>query len=424
LFPLLLIIIWSSVFANTNKPPDPKLIKKASTYFKEQQYVKAISIYKQLEKQGSWTALRKLGDCYKIIGDLEMAQSYYEQAVEQHDIHHSYYLSYASVLLANEHYTEARKWFEKYHEYETTDERIDHFITACDRALNAHTLSEPFEIITLGINSIYADFGPAFFNDELLFSSAGSPGLAREKDQSSNASFLDIYHVPFSSLNNRENITKLQQINTANYHEGPACWNQEGNKIYYTSNNVLKREEVKSQSGEVKLKIYSAIRIGNAFKDIEDLNFNGNEYSCAHPSVNKDESIIYFSSDVAGGFGGTDIYYCTWDTTFNRWSKPINAGESVNTEMNERFPFITEQNVLYFSSDGHLGYGGLDVYMSPAQFLEGLPVFKSISNVGSPINSSADDFSLITRDGGRSGYFSSNRKGGLGSDDIYGFERR
>lgn len=410
-------------FAGT---PNPRLVEKAAAFYDELDYRKAIPLYLELEKQGSWTALRRLGDSYSHLGDFDLAEHYYAKAVMQPDIVPDYYLKYARILMANGKYGQAWEWLQVYRSSVPAHENhLRYMLGACESYLEGRADTAGYTITHLGFNSAAADFGPAYADDRLLFSSSRASGPGREKDDWTNQTYLDLYEIPLSALDRPEAAVRLSgTVNTLNYHEGPACLNAAGDRLYYTSNNVFRRQATPSKSGEIKLKIYAGDYAGGQVADIRELNFNGNEYSCAHPTLNREETLIIFASDLAGGFGGSDIYYCLWDTVYNRWSKPVNAGEVINGPGNERFPFLSDDGKLYFASDGHAGYGGLDLFMAPVRFGDGGLRFLRMENLGLPINGPLDDFALITRDGGLTGFFSSNRRGGRGSDDIYGFSRK
>jgi tetratricopeptide (TPR) repeat protein len=381
-----------------------------------------MEIYKQLEADDSRTAIRKLGDCYRMMNDLESARHYYKLAVEQENIAATYYLYYAQSLMNSGDYAAAKTWFETYRTHEPDSRLADRMIEACDRALENSITQTPFELISLDLNSAVSDFGPAFYQNGILFTSSRMESIIRKKDTWTNAGYLDVYYVPVTWQEDTVySVEKLRgSVNTFSYHDGPASVNREEDRIYFTRNNVLAGDAQTSRTGEIKLKIYAAERSGEGFKNVVELDFNGNEYSCAYPSVNYNESVIYYASDKAGGYGGTDIYYSTYDPGKARWSKPVNAGEHVNTEGDERFPFIHEDGTLYFASNGHLGYGGLDIYAA-SPVTTGSLEYVAVRNLGKPFNSERDDFSFIIDPAGVSGFMASNRPGGRGDDDIYRF---
>jgi outer membrane protein OmpA-like peptidoglycan-associated protein len=206
-------------------------------------------------------------------------------------------------------------------------------------------------------------------------------------------------------------------INTK-YHEGPMTFFKGEQKIVFTRNNYNKGRSRESTEGVNKLKLYTADLQKNSWTNIKELPFNSNEFSCGHPALSADNKLLYFVSDMPGGYGGTDLYVV--EVRDGSWGTPVNLGKEINTEGNEMFPYIDESGHLYFSSDGHEGIGGLDIFY--AEMKDGLPTH-GVENLGSPINSEKDDFGFICTKDRLDGYFSSNRKRGVSDDNIYYFKR-
>jgi outer membrane protein OmpA-like peptidoglycan-associated protein len=202
------------------------------------------------------------------------------------------------------------------------------------------------------------------------------------------------------------------------YHEGPMTFTKDQSFIVFTRNNSSKGKSGKSSDGVRKLKLYSSVNKGGKWVDIQEVPFNSNEYSVGHPAFSADNTKMYFVSDMPGGYGGTDIYVVEYNN--GQWGTPVNMGKEINTEGNEMFPFASEDESLYFSSDGHEGLGGLDVFV--AELKDGI-AYRGVQNVGAPINSEKDDFGFITDKNRTTGYVSSNRKKGISDDDIYSFRR-
>ncbi|MEZ5002672.1 MAG: hypothetical protein R2730_06520 [Chitinophagales bacterium] len=398
-----------------------KLSEKAAEFYKEYNFVKAIEIYKELDKLGSTVAPRKLGDCYRQMNDPVNAEVYYERTVQQQNINAEYYFYYAQALMSNNKYEAAKQWFETYKSKEENSTKADVLIEACEKAIHRIDENSAYHLLNLDINSSAQDFAPYFFDKGILFTSSRIESFIRKKDAWTNTGYLDVYYAPLNWRDTIPGVSKIKgSVNTFNFHDGPACVNKDGSRIYFTRNNVVDGSAKESRSGDIKLKIFSAERSGDSFKDVKELAFNGDEYSTAHPSVSFDEQIIYFTSDRAGGYGGTDIYYSTYDKQKSKWNRAENLGPVINTEGNERFPFIHESGTLYFASDGHLGFGGLDIFEAIPN--DSLPnTFDEVNNLGAPFNTSRDDFSYIIDQNKITGYFASNREGGKGNDDIYQF---
>jgi outer membrane protein OmpA-like peptidoglycan-associated protein/tetratricopeptide (TPR) repeat protein len=216
---------------------------------------------------------------------------------------------------------------------------------------------------------------------------------------------------------------KFNKSLNSKYHEGPCAFFHDGMKIVFTRNSQSGGGSIFGQKKNAtinRLKLYTAEYEDNEWRKIKEIPFNSNDYSCGHPTLTIDDKIMYFVSDMPGGYGGTDI----WMTRYNNgeWTKPQNLGGTVNTRGNEMFPFIDERGNLYFSSDGHPGLGDLDMFFIPMNTATAMPSGK-IRNLGAPLNSNRDDFGIITDSERHTGFLSSNRKRGGTDDDIYKFTR-
>lgn len=253
-------------------------------------------------------------------------------------------------------------------------------------------------------------YTPPTSNDSKTVGRKGSDHVAGSKD-------LDYEEEPTVPTK------KFSKTLNSKYHEGPCTFFHDGSKIIFTRNSQSINGGIfgqKKNSGITRLKLYMAFYEDNEWKKIRELPFNSNDFSCGHPAITIDDKILYFVSDMPGGYGGTDI----WMTRYNNgeWTKPENLGASVNTRGNEMFPFVDERGNLYFSSDGHPGLGDLDIFFMPMNTATGMPSAKA-RNLGAPLNSNKDDFGIITDSERRTGFLSSNRKRGGNDDDIYRFNR-
>ncbi len=197
------------------------------------------------------------------------------------------------------------------------------------------------------------------------------------------------------------------------YHDGPVSFDMKRNIVYITRDNFSRGRTDASKQGVVNLKIVEGKLENGEWKLSGNFRYDSNEYSVGHPSVSKEGTVMYFASDMPGGYGKSDLYFSVF--SHGQWSKPFNLGPKINTEGNEFFPFISDDGVLYFASDGHGGLGGLDIFFS----VPDRGIFASIENMGYPVNSSRDDFGLALDSTGIKGYFTSNRPGGKGNDDLY-----
>lgn len=407
--------------------------QRASKYFNDFAYAKGVDVYKKaLAIQPEDDTIRlKIAQGFYKIHELDSANKWYDQVIEKpisiDDIH---FLNYAEIKTSVGAYLDAEYWFKRYAENHPEDQRVKQRLNGLKQIIAFYKDSVRFTISRVPYNSDTYDFSPCYYGDELLFVSARETSPATQflkpKYKMDRTNFLNLFKV--DSANNIETFERKIQ---SSYHEGPVTFYEDDTKVIFTRNNFTKAElrfqksklyvhgakATESKEGINKLKLFYAKKDeqGNWTTPVE-LWFNSDEYSTGHPSVSKDGRRLYFASDRDGGFGNTDIYRSIWYNGV--WGEPENLGKLVNTEGNEMFPFIDENEVLYYSSDGHEGMGGLDIFKIDLKKMGAKP-----TNLGYPLNSPKDDFGLIAMDHGthQSGFFSSNREGGLGLDDIYAF---
>jgi len=286
----------------------------------------------------------------------------------------------------------------------------------------AFTVEEGNEKISLwnatSINSTSEDFSPAYLGQGIVFPS--SRHTAGKRDKKINTTFFELF---YSDLDPNHKALKPQsfsaEVNSI-LHEGPVCFSQDGNTLYFTRNNTENGLQKSDKGGVTRMKIYQASRGEYDWENITELPFNQDHYSAVHPTFDYESGRMYFSSNMVGGEGGYDLYYVEQvldvDSGSATWSEPIGLGKEINSPKNELFPFFhNPSKQLIFSSNGYEGSGGLDLYMVD-------PISKAlVVNLGQPFNSENDDLGLILDQSGTKGFFSSNRSGGMGKDDIYGF---
>jgi len=259
-------------------------------------------------------------------------------------------------------------------------------------------------------NTEASDFSALQIGNKLYFSSARNE--SRGKYGWNKEPYLDIYESTIDDAGVVGKPALLEGDVNTKYHEGTMDITPDGKYMFFTRVDYLKGDYEKATDGESKLNIYRAIKAGGEWRDVATTSLESQEYGVGHPSITKDGSTIYFASEAPGGLGGTDIYKA--DLKKGKISNPVNLGPTVNTSGDDSFPHVADDGTLYFSSNGHLGLGGLDVF----KFKDG-----KVTNMGAPINSSLDDFGFTYSEETGKGYVSSNRKGGKGGDDIYGVER-
>ncbi len=276
---------------------------------------------------------------------------------------------------------------------------------------------DSYRIKNLEVNTNESDFGTSFYQDEVVFASNGLADNKSTKNWTNGEPYLDLYsgnRNPDGEI--KESIPFSKLINTK-YHESNAVFTKDGKIVYFTRNNYYNKKYGKDSIGWNNLKLFKAevTPLGD-WSSVTPLPFNNDNYSVGHPALSPDEKTLYFTSDMPGSLGQKDIFKCTINND-GSYGVPVNLGSQVNTAGTEMFPYVSQSGKLYFSSDNRGGQGGLDVYVVPTQNTNIPPI-----SVGSPINSSKDDFCFIIDENKKYGYFSSNRDGGKGDDDIYYFE--
>ncbi|EDP95700.1 OmpA family protein [Kordia algicida OT-1] len=414
-----LIYTVVSLFVLVSYAQERKL-DKADKKYDSYAFINAIEIYEEVAEEGykSKELFEKLGNAYYYNADLINASKWYGELFKlEEEIAPEYYFRYAQALKAEKRYEESDKMMQEFNKLTGSDIRGTKFMNTRNYLDEIEEQSGRFRITNLGVNSKYSDFAPSFYlENNLVFSSARDTGVAtRAKHKWNSRPFLDLYGAEVADNGSLSNVDKFSSKLNTKYHESTTVFTKDGNTMYFTRNNYYKGKYKKDRKGINKLKIFRATREGNRWTNIEELPFNSDLYSVAHPALSVDEKKLYFASDMPGTFGQSDLFVVDIndDGTFG---EPKNLGKGINTEARENFPFVSQNNELYFSSDGHVGLGGLDIFVMRLDDEEQI-----IYNVGEPVNSSVDDFSFIINTKTKKGYFASNRDGGQGDDDIYSF---
>ncbi|MCY2688275.1 OmpA family protein [Salinimicrobium sp. TH3] len=402
---LLLLLICQSFYLSAQSG----MQKRADRLYENFAYTKAVDVYKELLKKDYNVDhnQRKLADSYLRLRDPENAVVLYAEVVKQPDISPEYYFKYAQVLRGVRRYDESRQWLKKYLEDGKNENLAENLLT--EENIKFYPGLETFRVKPVDFNSQFSDFGAYENNGTVYLTSARAKGAKNPKIYDWNGEpFLDVYSLPSK---NGILETLSGDVNTVR-HEGPLVISGDGKTMYFTRNNYLKRDGKKDDEGTNHLKIYKASLVDGEWINIEELPFNNDNYSVGHPALSKDEQTLYFVSEAPGGMGGSDIYKVNVNNGI--FGTPENLGSKINTGGNEVFPFVAEDDKLYFSSDGHKGFGMMDIFVTDLKTQE------EIFNLGEPINSNLDDFSFFISSGDISeGYIASNRSGGKGSDDIY-----
>jgi outer membrane protein OmpA-like peptidoglycan-associated protein/tetratricopeptide (TPR) repeat protein len=410
-----LILLSSFGFAQEKK------VKKAANNFNNYAYADAIASYESLVDQG-YTNI----DIYKNLGNANYLNAKYKEASDWYgkllamdgiEVEPDYIYRYAQTLKSIGNYEESDAWMVKFRNANESDLRAKIYTTSPDYLERIKKQSGRYTINNVSINSSASDFAPSFNNDKLIFSTARDTGITSRKIHDwNNKPFLNLYSATISESGDVVNPTRIGKSLNTKTHESSTAFTKEGTTVYFTRNNSKKGKFSRDQQGISRLKIYRATIKNGKWKKAKELPFNSDMYSVAHPTLNADETKLYFASDMPGTHGASDIYVVDINSD-GTYGTPVNLGNQINTEGRETMPFITDSNILYFSSDGHQGLGGLDVFASKIDDTEDPYVL----NIGEPVNSPQDDFTFIIDETNGNGYFASNRDGGIGDDDIYSF---
>ena len=395
-------------------------INKANKNYEQFAYVDAIKTYEKVAAKGHKSAevFQKLGNAYYFQSRLEEANKWYTElfAMNQ-EVEPELYFRYAQTLKAVGDYKKADQMMEKFYQKNGTDNRAKIGKTQKDYLAEIKKNSGRYRIENAGINSEFSDYGTAFYKDELVFASARDTGSISSKKHSwTNQSYTNLYGAKVTDNGNFESPEKFSKSVSSKYHESTPVFTQDGNTMYFTRNNFNNGKKGRDSERTILLKLYKATKDGDKWTNVTELPFNSNEYSVAHPALSPDEKTLYFASDMPGSMGSSDLYRVAINAD-GSYGTPVNLGNKINTEGRETFPFVSDNNELYFASDGHPGLGGLDVFVTK---LSSDGNIGTIKNVGEPVNSKMDDFAFLIDTKTKNGFVSSNRKeDNLGYDDIY-----
>lgn len=420
---LFIALAFSSVHAQSNRA-----LRKADKKFSLYSYADASAIYEALYEESPNDSLAlKIATCKFKMNQLTEAKKWYDNVQDKSHMSPEHHLHYGDVLESVGEYEEASKWYGVYKEEQPSESRATEKLYGATHIAEFYKDSSRYKIEHLSVNTKYSDFSPAYFEDGIVFVSARLHEVGSSHTfKWDNSSFLNLYYSKYDSTNNDYSVPDYFDARlNSKFHEGPLAFDGQSDKLIFTRNNYFKAKRRRSDDKVMKLKMYyterdSSINGQHGWGHLHEFPFNSDEYSVGHPTVTKDYSILIFASDKEGGIGGTDLYYSRNEN--GNWTEPVNMGKDINTEGDDMFPFLHEDGTLYYASNGRGGLGGLDIYKAtPSTTGQAIDPTKgySVEDIGYPVNSSKDDFGLILNDTKTKGYFTSNRPGGTGSDDIY-----
>ena len=390
--------------------------KKADKHFNKFEFADASEAYLKVVNKGKADVYvySQLAESYYNVFNTVEAEKWYAKALESSSDSEMIY-KYAEMLKANENYEASNIQFAKFASTQLADHRATAFTANPNYLSKILNKGKKFDLQNLPLNSKVSDFGGTLQDGKLYITTA------RNNNQKAygwnDQPFLDIYTATVTSDGGFEMPTRIETAINTKYHEGTVSFSPDGNTMYFSRESFYENVYEKDPETNYKvsvLNLYKSTKKGNEWSEPKALSLNNDQYSVKNPSVSADGNTLYFASDKPGGYGNFDIYSAPIRKNGNV-SKATNMGQTINTEGQEMFPHISETNTLYFSSNGHLGLGGLDVFF--AELVDGAP--GPVRNIGMPVNGNSDDFAFSVNEDTGEGFVSSNREGGKGSDDIY-----
>ena len=417
-FSVALLSTTSLLFAQPEKE-----LEKANEMYKNFAYVDAIKVYEKIAQKGyvNQEMLESLGNAYYYNAEYKKALPWYDQLLQEgkYKVRPEYYYRYAQALKSMGNYDKADKMMAKFVELtNANDTRAALFEENKDYQTVIKNNSGRFQLNNASINTESSEYGTTFYGDKIVFAAAVDAKKAKGGiSQWTGESFYDLYEADhyLQKLGTRKSFSST--INTK-FNESTPVFTKDGNTMYFTRNNYVNKKVGSDIENTILLKILRATKDKNGnWGNVVEVPFNSDQYNVAHPALSPDEKYLYFASDMAGSFGNSDIFRVEIFGE-NQYGTPENLGNIINTAGRESFPYISKENILYYSSDGIPGLGGLDIFA--VKFNEDGTTSKPI-NIGAPGNSADDDFCLVFDSDTKIGFLTSNRPGGKGRDDIYSF---
>ena len=416
LFVVILLIIVSGPEAVAQK----RKTEKAYSAFNAGEYYDAIDQFKSAysksrrsDKNTRAELVYMIAECYRLTNDPKNAETWYRLEVRSSNSKPDAQFWLAESIKKNGKYSQAIDEYKKYKQIAPSDARADQEIRACELALEWLRNPEAYKVEEMkDLNSRVSDFSPAYSRDDfgmVYFTSSRDGSSGKKTHGATGQNFTDIFESKVDKKSKWSTPVPVDVINSE-FEEGTPSFSSDYRELYFTRCEAGKREKK-------GCKIMYSKRTGDKWSEPVNLKILPDSLVAAHPSISPDGTTLYFVSDLAGGFGGKDIWKVTRTGSAGGWSQPVNLGPDINTAGDELFPYIREDGTLYFSSDGQIGMGGLDIFKANLQ-PDGSWIVK---NMKPPINSFADDFGIAFEDSNEKGIFSSTRKG-RGNDELYSFE--
>ena len=407
---VLLYLLISSLYVSGQNSKT----KKADLLFSKFEFLKAAETYKNLITNGKKNTyvFKQLAECYYNIFNTEEAEFWYAKVLQNSNDSETIY-KYAQMLKANKKLKAYNTQMQKFIIQKPKDNRALAYKNNPSYINKLLKNDSTYTIKNVAFNTKQSDFG-GILQDSILYFTSGRHRKGKNYAWNQQP-FLDIYTLD----KNSNTLKSLDNIINTKYNEGLVSFSPDGNTMFFSRESFYEKDfQKKSKFKYSQLYIYKATKVSNEWTDVKGLSINNKNYTVKNPSVSQDGKTLYFASNMPNGFGNFDIYKSSIKEN-GTLGKPKNLGPKINTNGQEMFPFISNKDILYFSSDTHLGLGGMDVFYSKMVNQK----FTEVKNIGIPINSNADDFAFYINEDTQEGYISSNRNGGKGSDDIYAIKK-
>ncbi len=413
---VLAVMLFFSVTAVAQK----NFMSDAKKAFDSQEYFNAIELYKKAytkakKKEDKAFIVFRTAECYRLIGDNKQAEAWYIKAIKANYTDPKAKLYLADAKKAQEKYNEALIEYNNYKKEVPSDPRGEDGAKSCELAQKWKDASTRYKVENVAlINTKDFDFAPSYADkkyNKLYFTSTRPGVIGSSIDGSLGENYSDVFETMMDKNGKWSTPTSLPEPLNTKANEGLSCITKKGDMMFFTRCEVESKKVTTNQ-------LWSAVKKGTAWGEPVKVDFCIDTIKYASPCISADALTLFFCSNMPGGQGDNDIWYSKYDKKTKKWGNPVNLGSTINTPGNEQYPFLHEDGTLYFSSTGHLGMGGLDIYKAEKK---GEDQWGNVTNMKYPINSAGDDFGIIFEGKKERGYLSSNREGTKGADDIWSF---
>jgi peptidoglycan-associated lipoprotein len=408
------------VFTATAAIAQPKRVREADRLYNNKEYYEALEAYKKASesvrgnKALKAEVIYKQGLCYMAFNDSKKAEVWFAKAIKAKYQNPEAILNLADMKRENGKYDEALAEYENYMKLKPDDARGTAGLESCKLSVKWKENPTRHEITNVrDLNSKYDDFSPIYSRKnfkEVIFTSSREGSTGNGMDGWTGEAFSDIYEAKLDRNGKWSTPTAFKEPLNTKYNDGATSLNRKYSIMFFTRCEYDKNKVKGCQ-------IFTTRKKGNTWDDPVLIPFAADTFTVGHPWISDDDQTLLFASDMPGGMGGRDIWMASYDKKSKSWGNPVNLGPQVNTANDELYPTLRNDSTLYYSSNGHVGMGGLDLF--EAKLSGGK--WGSVSNLKFPLNSESDDFGIIFEGKKERGYFTSARLGGRGGADIYQF---